>query len=271
MHVFVFANPLGVLLFTDLVFEEGLTQVDAELDVIFVPTDDLIVEAMLKMAAVTAEDVVYDLGCGDGRIVVAAAMERGARAVGVDMDPRRIAEANALAQEVSVEDRVQFIQDDLLTVDFSDASVVTLYLLPSLNVKLKARILTELKPGTRIIAHAFNMGRWQPDAKRAMGGVYLYKWVVPAPVQGTWEWLGADAKVYRVSLEQTFQMLSGTAWIDNVQAELIEAKLLGDRVRLVIQADVRDEPQVFMSSYQEGVLLPAIDSQQVSAGIRLEV
>ena len=104
MHVFVFANPLGVLLFTDLVFEEGLTQVDAELDVIFVPTDDLIVEAMLKMAAVTAEDVVYDLGCGDGRIVVAAAMERGARAVGVDMDPRRIAEANALAQEVSVEE-----------------------------------------------------------------------------------------------------------------------------------------------------------------------
>ena len=258
-------------MFTDLLFEEGFTKVDAELDVIFVPTDDLVVEAMLKMAAVTKDDILYDLGCGDGRIVVAAAMEREARAVGVDMDPRRIAEANALAEMVSVEHRVQFIQDNLLTVDFSEATVVTLYLLPSLNVKLKSRILTELKPGTRIIAHAFNMGRWQPDAKRAMGGVYLYKWVVPAPVQGTWEWLADNGKVYRVSLDQTFQMLSGKAWIDNEKAELLEAKLLGDRVRLVIQADVRDAPEVFMSSYQDGVLLPAIDSKQVSAGIRLEV
>lgn len=244
---------------------------DAELDVIFVPTDELVVEAMLKMAAVTKDDVLYDLGCGDGRIVVAAAMERGARAIGVDMDPRRIAEANALATTIGVEDRVEFLQEDLLTVDFSEATVLTLYLLPSLNVKLKARILTELKPGTRIIAHAFNMGRWQPDAKRAMGGVYLYKWVVPAPLQGTWEWLSADGKVYRVVLEQTFQMLSGQAWIDGEQVELVEAKVLGSRVRLVIQTTVTQAAEVFMSDYQEGVLLPAVGSKQVSAGIRLEV
>lgn len=244
---------------------------DAELDVIFVPTDELVVEAMLKMAAVTKDDVLYDLGCGDGRIVVAAAMERGARAIGVDMDPRRIAEANALAATIGVEDRVEFLQEDLLTVDFSEATVLTLYLLPSLNVKLKARILTELKPGTRIIAHAFNMGRWQPDAKRAMGGVYLYKWVVPAPLQGTWEWLSADGKVYRVLLDQTFQMLSGQAWIDGEQVELVEAKVLGSRVRLVIQTAVTQAAEVFMSDYQEGVLLPAVGSQQVSAGIRLEV
>lgn len=244
---------------------------DAELDVIFVPTDELVVEAMLKMAAVTKDDVLYDLGCGDGRIVVAAAMERGARAIGVDMDPRRIAEANALATTIGVEDRVEFLQQDLLTVDFSEATVLTLYLLPSLNVKLKARILTELKPGTRIIAHAFNMGRWQPDAKRAMGGVYLYKWVVPAPLQGTWEWLSADGKVYRVVLEQTFQMLSGQAWIDGEQVELVEAKVLGSRVRLVIQTTVTQAAEVFMSDYQEGVLLPAVGSKQVSAAIRLEV
>lgn len=243
---------------------------DAELDVIFVPTDELVVEAMLKMAAVTKDDVLYDLGCGDGRIVVAAAMERGARAIGVDMDPRRIAEANALAATIGVEDRVEFLQEDLLTVDFSEATVLTLYLLPSLNVKLKARILTELKPGTRIIAHAFNMGRWQPDAKRAMGGVYLYKWVVPAPLQGTWEWLSADGKVYRVLLDQTFQMLSGQAWIDGEQVELVEAKVLGSRVRLVIQTAVTQAAEVFMSDYQEGVLLPAVDSKQLSAGIRLE-
>lgn len=258
-------------MFTDLLFEEGFTQVDAELDVIFVPTDELVVEAMLKMAAVTKDDILYDLGCGDGRIVVAAAMEREAQAIGVDMDPRRIAEANALAEAVSVTDRVTFLQEDLLSVDFSAATVVTLYLLPSLNLKLKERILNELKPGTRIIAHAFNMGRWQPDAKRAMGGVYIYKWVVPAPVQGVWEWLTADGKVYRVELEQAFQMLSGQAWIDGQQAELVEAKMLGDRVHLSIQAAVGDEADLFVSSYQEGQLLPAVDSKQVSAGVRLRV
>jgi SAM-dependent methyltransferase len=255
-------------LFTDLLFEEGFSKVDAELDVIFVPTDELVVEAMLKMGAVTKDDILYDLGCGDGRIVVAAAMEREAHAVGIDMDPRRIAEANALAEMVSVEHRVKFIQDDLLTVDFSDASVVTLYLLPSLNVKLKKRILSELKPGTRIIAHAFNMGNWQPDAKRAFGDVYLYKWYVPAPLQGTWEWLMADGRVYRVALQQTFQMLSGQAWVDDQPAQLLEAKMQGDRVHLVIQPEGAEQA-LFVSSYQDGYLLPAIGSQQVSAGVRV--
>lgn len=242
---------------------------DAELDVIFVPTDELVVEAMLKMAAVTKDDVLYDLGCGDGRIVVAAAMERAARAVGVDMDPRRIAESNALAAMVRVTDRVTFLQEDLLSVDFSEATVVTLYLLPSLNLKLKARILSELKPGTRIIAHAFNMGRWQPDAKRAMGGVYIYKWVVPAPVQGVWEWLSNDARLYRVELQQHFQMLSGQAWIDDQPAQLVEAKMLGARLHLSIQAAGANSPDLFISCYQDGQLLPAVGSKQVSAGVRL--
>ncbi len=258
-------------MFTDLLFEEGFTKVDAELDVIFVPTDELVVEAMLKMAAVTKDDILYDLGCGDGRIVVAAAMEREAKAIGVDMDPRRIAEANALAETVSVTDRVTFLQEDLLSVDFSQATVVTLYLLPSLNLKLKERILNELKPGTRIIAHAFNMGRWQPDAKRAMGGVYIYKWVVPAPVHGTWEWLTVDGNVYRVELEQTFQMLSGQAWIDGQAAELVEAKMLGERVHLSIQAPDAEDADLFISSYQDGQLLPAVDSKQVSVGVRIKV
>jgi SAM-dependent methyltransferase len=259
-------------LFTDLLFEEGFTEVDAELDVIFVPTDELVVEAMLKMAAVTQQDVLYDLGCGDGRIVVAAAMERDAKAVGIDMDPRRIAEANALAEMVSVEHRVEFIQDDLLTVDFSEATVVTLYLLPSLNVKLKARILNELKPGTRIVAHAFNMGRWTPDAKRAIGDVYIYKWYVPAPVQGTWEWLSSDGQLYRVVLQQEFQVLSGQAWIDGQSAQLLEAKMQGARVHLTIQsAETKnaDDADLFISCYQEGYLLPAVGSKQISAGVRV--
>ena len=258
-------------MFTDLSFEEGFTKVDAELDVIFVPTDELTVEAMLRMAEVTDKDILYDLGCGDGRIVVAAAMERAAYAIGVDMDPRRIAEANALAETVSVQHRVKFIQDDLLTVDFSDATVVTLYLLPSLNVQLKKRILSELKPGTRIITHAFSMGTWEPDAKRAFGGVYLYKWYVPAPVQGTWEWLTRDGSLYKVELEQKFQMLSGQAWIDDQPAQLLEAKMQGDRVHLTIQAAEGAEPELFVSIYKDGCLLPPVNGKQVSAGMRLEV
>lgn len=258
-------------MFTDLLFEEGFTKVDAELDVIFVPTDELVVEAMLKMADVTKDDVLYDLGCGDGRIVVAAAMERAAHAIGVDMDPRRIAEANALAKTISVEHRVKFIQDDLLTVDFSDATVVTLYLLPSLNLQLKKRILNELKPGTRIVAHAFNMGGWQPDAKRAIGGVYLYKWYVPAPVQGVWEWLNTDGSVCRVELQQHFQKLSGQAWVDGQAAVLCEAKMLGARVHLSIQAAHMPEPDLFVSCFEEGQLLPIVGSKQVSAGVKIEV
>lgn len=258
-------------MFTDLSFEEGFTKVDAELDVIFVPTDELTVEAMLRMAEVTDKDILYDLGCGDGRIVVAAAMERAAYAIGVDMDPRRIAEANALAETVSVQHRVKFIQDDLLTVDFSDATVVTLYLLPSLNVQLKKRILSELKPGTRIITHAFSMGTWEPDAKRAFGGVYLYKWYVPAPVQGTWEWLTRDGSVYKVALEQKFQKLSGQAWINDQPAQLLDAKMQGQRIHLTIQSADAAEPELFISVYQDGYLLPPVNSKQVSAGMRLDV
>jgi len=258
-------------LFTDLTFEEGFSKVDAELDVIFVPTDELTVEAMLRMGQVTEQDILYDLGCGDGRIVVAAAMERAAYAVGVDMDPRRIAEANALAKTVSVEHRVKFIEGDLLTVDFSDATIVTLYLLPSLNVKLKKRLLSELKPGTRVIAHAFSMGAWQPDAKRAFGGVYLYKWYIPAPMQGTWEWLTRDGSLYKVKLQQRFQKLSGEAWINEQPAQLVEAKMQGERIHLTIQSAADAEPELFVSVYQEGALLPAVGSKQVSAGIRLSI
>ena len=261
-------------LFKDLLFEEGFTKIDAELDVIFVPTDELVVEAMLKMADVQQQDVLYDLGCGDGRIAVAAAMERGARAVGIDMDPRRIAEANQLAATVGVEDRVSFIQGDLLTADFSQASVLTLYLLPTLNLQLRARILQELKPGTRVIGHAFNMGDWQADARQAMGGVYLYKWYVPAPLAGTWEWLSASGQLYRVQLAQQFQKLTGQAWVGSelaglAPAELLEAKLLGDRVRLSILPAGESEPLVFDSLYQQDYLLPAVNSPQVSLGIRL--
>jgi SAM-dependent methyltransferase len=149
-----------------------------EPDVFYVPTPQPVVEAMLKMAKVTDKDVVYDLGCGDGRIPIAAAQEYGARGIGIDIDPARIAEANENAKAAGVTGKVTFLNQDLFTTDFSDATVVTLYLLPSLNEKLIPK-LKALKPGTRIVSHAFDMGfSWPPDDKQEIQGKTIYYWVV---------------------------------------------------------------------------------------------
>jgi SAM-dependent methyltransferase len=153
-------------------------------DVIYVPTPDDVVEAMLKLAKVGKDDVVYDLGCGDGRIVITAAKKYGARGIGVDIDPQRIKESNENAQRAGVTDRVKFMQADLFTLDFKDATVVTLYLLPQLNLKLRPKILSELKPGTRIVSHAFDMGDWKPEQTVSVPSDdqlerTIYFWTVP--------------------------------------------------------------------------------------------
>lgn len=148
-------------------------------DVIFVPTPTEVVEAMLKAAKVTKNDVVYDLGCGDGRIVITAAKEYGARGIGIDIDPQRIAEARANAEKAGITDRVKFLEQDLFETDFHEATVVTLYLLPSLNLKLRPKLLKELKPGTRIVSHAFDMGDWKPEQEIDVDGRTVYMWTVP--------------------------------------------------------------------------------------------
>ena len=129
----------------------------------YVPTPQDVVLQMLELAGVTRDDVVYDLGCGDGRIVITAALTYGARGVGIDFDPERIAEARANARLQGVEDRVRFIQQDAMTADVSEATVVTLYLLSSSNVKLRPSLTRQLAPGARIVSHAFRMGDWEPD------------------------------------------------------------------------------------------------------------
>ena len=148
-------------------------------DVIFVPTPANVVSAMLKTANVTKNDVVYDLGCGDGGIVVAAARDFGARGVGVDIDPQRIQEANENAKKNGVQDKVKFIQGDLFETNISEATVVTLYLLPSLNVKLMPKLKAELRPGTRIVSHSFDMGDWKPDKTVDVEGRTVYFWTIP--------------------------------------------------------------------------------------------
>lgn len=149
-----------------------------QLDVPYVPTRPPVVEGMLKLANLKKGDVLYDLGCGDGRIVVAAAKNYGVTAVGFDIDPERIAEANANAKAAGVTDKVKFVNANLFQTDLSKASVITMYLLPTVNMELRPKILA-LKPGTRIVLHAFDMGDWKPQKTEQVDGSTLYFWTVP--------------------------------------------------------------------------------------------
>ena len=152
-------------------------------EVPYVPTPTEVVEEMLKVANVGKNDVVYDLGCGDGRIVITAAQKYGARGIGIDINPERIKESNENAKKAGVSDRVKFVQQDLFETNFSEATVVTLYLLPAVNLRLRPKLLADLKPGTRIVSHAFDMGDWAPDKIIKVQGNQtertVYYWVVP--------------------------------------------------------------------------------------------
>ncbi len=152
-----------------------------KLDVPYVPTPQPVVEKMLDMAKVSKGDVVYDLGCGDGRIVITAAKERGARGVGIDLNPQRIEEAKANAERAGVADKVKFMVGDLFTADFSEASVVTLYLLPDVNRALRPRLWKQLKIGSRVVSHDFDMGpEWPPEKVEQVGAKTLYYWTITA-------------------------------------------------------------------------------------------
>jgi len=153
-----------------------------ERDVPFVPTPNTVVAEMLRIADVNENDVIYDLGSGDGRIVIAAAQDYGARGVGVDIDPELVEEANQNAEAAGVDDRAQFIQQDLFETDISEASVVTLYLLQDVNLRLRPKLLEELQPGTRIVSHAFDMGDWEPEEVVQVDGRTIYYWVVPEEI-----------------------------------------------------------------------------------------
>ena len=146
-------------------------------DVIYVPTRQSVVDAMLKVANVKAGDVVYDLGCGDGRIVVTAA-KLGARGIGIDIDPQRVKEANENVMRSGVGDRVKILNQDLFTTDVSEANVVTLYLLPTLNLKLRPTLWKTLKPGTRVVSHDFDMGDWKPEQTLQVDGATIYYWTI---------------------------------------------------------------------------------------------
>jgi SAM-dependent methyltransferase len=161
--------------------QQAQVEASPKLDVPYVPTPTEVVDAMLKVAKVGKNDVLYDLGSGDGRIPITAAKRFGTRGFGVDIDPQRIKEANANAKKEGVSDLVKFAQQDLFKTDLSKATVISLYLLPRINLELRPRLL-QLKPGTRIVSHAFDMGDWKPDQIVNVGGTTVYYWVVPEKV-----------------------------------------------------------------------------------------
>lgn len=175
----LFAVILFSLTASNLVSGQSTTA-EVKLDVPYVPTSPEVVNAMLKLARVSVNDIVYDLGCGDGRIVISAAKEYGASGKGIDINPDRISEAKANAEKANVSDLVKFAVADLFKTDFSPASVVTLYLLPSVNLRLRPLLLKQLKPGTRIVSHAFDMGDWKPEKTvQVESGATIYLWVIP--------------------------------------------------------------------------------------------
>lgn len=198
-----------------------------QLDVIFVPTPQPAVERMLDLARVGPRDFVIDLGSGDGRIAITAG-RRGARALGVDLDPQRLAEAAKNLEAAGVGDRVEFRQQNLFETDLSKATVITMYLLPSLNLKLRPQLL-DLKPGTRIASHDFTMGDWKPDVFENVQGRDVLFWVIPAKVDGTWQ-VRTRRDEFTVTIEQKFQEISGTVQIGNRRVPLRGAQIHGDRI-----------------------------------------
>jgi len=242
---------------------------DIILDVPYVPTDEKIIYAMLDLAQVTSEDVLYDLGCGDGRIVVAAALERNTRGVGIDIDPMRITEAIEYAGHTGVEYLTRFFEGDLLEADFSDATVVTLYLLDLVNLELRPRLLDELRPGTRIISHAFDMGDWKPDQRQNCGSINVYKWIVPAKVAGLWEWQTTQGDTYRVELKQKYQRVSGQAWINGQPALLDSALLQADLLELIIKKNTSSRAERFLMQHKGRELLAAEGDLQATPAIKI--
>lgn len=207
-----------------------------ELDVPYVSTPDVVVQAMLGLANVAKNDVVYDLGCGDGRIVITAAQKFGVRGVGVDIDPQRIRESNENARKAKVDDRLRFAVEDLFVTDLRDASVVMLYLLPEINLKLRPKLLRDLKPGTRVVSHDFTMADWKPDKTQTITSQRahrLFLWVIPANVTGTWE-LRASGQTTTIVLEQKFQSVTGVATIDGRRLPLSRVELAGDTLAFTL-------------------------------------
>ena len=217
-------------------------------DVEYVPTPQNVVVEMLQLLAVKPTDIVYDLGCGDGRVVITAAKRFKARGVGIDIDPQRIKESRANARRAGVASRVKFLQQDLFETDIRDASVVALYLLPDLNRKLRPKLLGTLRPGTRIASHDFDMGDWHPDKViYVKGPVYehtVYYWVIPANLDGAWQMTVptfTGGQRYLLRIQQQYQEVRGTVSAEGEAMLISNATLMGDHLRFTVTTTIQGE------------------------------
>jgi len=197
-------------------------------DVIWVPTPDEVVDRMLTMAQAKPGDTVYDLGAGDGKIAIAAAKKFGARSFGIEYNPDMAKYAQRNAEKAGVSGKAQIINGDIFATDFSSATIITMYLLPSLNIKLRPTILG-MRPGTRVVSHSFNMEDWTPDETSSIAGRQAYLWIVPANILGRWTFEFSIASVDKldVTFDQRFQKIDGVAMLGSVQASLEEPMLRG--------------------------------------------
>ena len=253
-------SVIGLLLVFLLIFSaEAIGRYwEKEYDVPYVPTPNDVVEEMLKIANVNENDILYDLGCGDGRIVITAAKKLGTHGIGIDINPQRIEESKENAVKAEVTDKVQFIEQNLFDADISKATVVTLYLLSSVNLKLRPILLHDLKPGTRVVSHDFDMGEWKSDkyievydGNSYEGNSYddyyshnIYFWVIPANVTGTWVWnmsSGPDTESYVLKLRQEFQNVQGIFTVGAITTPLKDAMLTGDRLHFTIDKKVNGQ------------------------------
>jgi hypothetical protein len=199
-------------------------------DVIWIPTPEVLIDKMLTAAKVTDKDKVFDLGAGDGIIAITAARKFGAQAVGIEFNPDMAQFARRKVAEAGMTDKVKIITGDIFQEDFSSATVVTLYLMPHLNMKLRPTLL-KMKPGTRVVSHAFTMGDWEPDETMSSGYAQGYFWVVPAQIEGSWVMNGLDGGPIRVNLSQSFQNIGGTLTRGGQTFAMLGAKLRGDEVK----------------------------------------
>jgi len=251
---------LGILAFATLLF--GALDVPAQvqekdLDTPYVPTPQVVVNRMLELAQIKPGDTVIDLGSGDGRIMITAAQKYGARGFGVELNPRLVLSSNEEAQRAGVADRVKFLQQDLFKTDFREADVLTLYLLPDVNMVLRPKILAELKAGTRVVSHDYGMGLWRPEVEETVPAPdktvgarkesTVYLWIVPAKVEGAWELeikAGRKTRKLPLELKQQYQMVSGSVRVPgNPAAPISEGRLRGDEIRLALpRGTVAREP-----------------------------
>ena len=251
-----------------------LADASANLDVGYVPTPMEIVNEMFLLSAVGPKDFLIDMGSGDGRFVITAAKRFGTRGLGVDLNPKLVALSKKYALAEGVADRTEFLVQDIFLTDIQAADVVTMYLLPEVNLKLRPKLLGELKPGARVVSHNYHLGDWRPDKTVLMEKItsegddsILYFWVVPASVAGTWHWrvdLRGDEQDFILELQQHYQDISGTARNKDHPWPVFNASLTGDRIRFSLASEA--DGRIIRQDYEGRVNGNAIEGTATISG-----